>query len=262
MRALVTGSTGFIGRRLCAILTEQGWPPVVAKRGDDIDGIMRATLPDVVFHLAGAYVRDHEATDVANLVQSNVEYGGHLLESMRTNGITRIVVASSLWTLPAPRNLYAATKLAFDQILNYYCDTGVIVATNLLLGDTYGPEDRRGKIVSRMFDAIVRDEELPMTPGDQIIDIVHVNDVCSAFLQCALYDGGWGQWALRGERVSLRTLAGMIEQATGKLLRARWGALPYPLHQVMRPVEFPSLPGWAPMIPLRQGLAQLTADNA
>ncbi len=198
MKALVTGSTGFIGRRLCAMLTEQGWPPVVAKRGDDIHGIMRTTLPDVVFHLAGAYVRDHEATDVANLVQSNVEYGVQVLEAMRVCGMRRIVVASTLWALVHPVNLYAATKKAFEGILDYYRDAHGFSPTVLYLGDTYGPEDARGKIVSRMVDAALTEKTLDLSPGDQVLDLVHVDDVCQGFIHAAQSapSSPW-KWSLR-----------------------------------------------------------------
>ena len=102
MRALVTGTTGFIGRRLCAMLEARGDLVAVAKRGDDLHQIMRSAQPDVVFHLAAAYVRDHEPLDVANLVQSNVEYGTHVLEAMRVCGVTRIVAASTLWVWDHP----------------------------------------------------------------------------------------------------------------------------------------------------------------
>lgn len=262
MKYLVTGSTGFIGRRLCAILADRGDAVAVVKRGDDLHGIMAAARPDVVIHLAAAYVRDHEPLDVADLVQSNVEYGTHVLEAMRQCEVSRIVTASSLWAIPAPVNLYAATKLAFDAILDYYHEAYSFFTTTLLLGDTYGPEDRRGKIVYRMFEAIIRDEELRLTPGAQIMDLVHVDDVCAAFIHAAERPNllRHHRWALHGERVNLKELAGMIEIATLKRLKAVWGALPYHPQQTMCPADAPNLPGWAPARTLTRWLAQLAKE--
>ena len=262
MHAFLTGSTGFIGRRLATILRERGNTVTVAKRGDDHFRLMQDAKPDVVFHLAAHYVRDHEPVDVARLVQSNVEYGAMILEAMRMHGVRRIVTASSLWTQPVPVNLYAATKLAFNALVDYYTNTYSILATTLLLGDTYGPEDRRGKIIYRMFEAIIRDEALPMTPGEQILDLTHVDDVCLAFLHAAtlpcLEHDTWAVHA--GERLTLRALAARVEQAAGKPLKAVWGALPYPPAQVMNPMTSPNLPGWAPSHPLLDWLSRLAKE--
>ena len=75
-----------------------------------------------------------------------------------------------------PVNLYAATKQAFEDVLAYYADAQGIAAVTLELYDTYGPGDPRRKLIRILFEAARSGEPIQLSPGEQVIELLHVDD--------------------------------------------------------------------------------------
>lgn len=287
-RALLTGATGFIGSRLAHHLERHGWdvhrvvrptpgspsameplPPNVHIHDgstSDMIRIVGESRPDVVFHLASLFIAQHSPDQVEPLVRSNILFGLQLLEGMAWNGVRRIVNAGTGWQHYeggeySPVNLYAATKQAFEDLAAYYVDSGRVDAVTLLLFDTYGPDDPRPKIFRLLLDASASGKVLSMSPGDQLIDLVHVDDVTSAFRTAGerLLEGsvhGHERYAVSsGNPISLRNLAGNIVRAAGLNVEIIWGGRPHREREVMVPwAKGAPMPGWRPQISLDEGL--------
>lgn len=291
-RALVTGATGFVGSHLVARLLADGWEVhalvrgqsaldrlgpdarrVQVHRGDDgIDAVraaMRHARLDVVFHLASLFLSDHEPLDVAHLVESNITFGSLLLEAMSRENVRCLVNAGTSWQHYegrdySPVNLYAATKQAFEAILQYYVEATPIRAVTLELSDTYGPGDPRRKIINLLVEAARSGRELVASPGEQEIDLVHVDDVVDAFITGAgkLLSGrvdAHERYSVSSRSaISLRALAVELERALGRKVPVAWGGRPYRAREVMKPIAFAgALPGWQARIPLSLGLKAL-----
>jgi nucleoside-diphosphate-sugar epimerase len=168
--ALVTGATGFVGSHLVPRLVRAGWQVHVVSRVNSrvpdapeffqvkmhthdgtTEGMIRLigdAKPVVVFHLASLFLSQHEASDVERLVVSNVLFGNQLLEAMKTHGVSHLINTGTSWQhyenkAYSPVNLYAATKQAFESLLQYYVEAHGLRAITLKLSDTYGPHDPR-----------------------------------------------------------------------------------------------------------------------
>ena len=287
-RALVTGAAGFIGGRLARLLLAEGWE-VHALLGSacrrealadvkdlvrlhDHDGSTEGMLalvagarPDVVFHLASLFLSEHRPDQVEELVRSNVLLGTQLLEALAACGGGRFLNTGTSWQhfgTPdyRPVNLYAATKQAFEDVLAYYAEAQGIAALTLKLYDTYGPGDPRRKLIRILFEAARSGEPIQLSPGEQVIELLHVDDAARAYALAAhlLLAGEVptrAAYLLPGERLSLRDLVDRMSRATGREIRARWGGRPYRAREVMEPVgQGRPLPGWTPRIGLYEGL--------
>lgn len=288
-RALVTGAAGFIGGTLVRHLLPRGWE-VHALLGNSIreealsdvrdrvavhlhDGttasmerIVGDAKPDVVFHLASLFLTDHAAEDIDRLVASNVLFPAQLAEAMSLRGAMRLVNTGTSWQHfhregYRPVNLYAATKMAFEDLLAYYHDARGLGCVTLKLFDTYGPFDRRPKLVNLLLDAARNGTSLELSPGEQLLDLTHADDVASAFLAAGerLLESPAPRlesWFVSGSRLTVRELVEAIEEAAGRPVRANWGGRPYRPREVMVPAdpEGRLLPGWAPAIGLAEGL--------
>lgn len=292
MRALVTGGSGFIGGRLLTRLLDQGHEVTALVRGDPagrldprasaerIDGsaslgdIVGRAAPEVVFHVASAVVVEHSPDAIADIVQANVTFPTHLLEAMTRHGVRRFVNTGTSWqhhdggAAYRPSNLYAATKQAFEDIAVFYNDAHGIGIANLKLFDVYGPSDPRSKIIPLLLRVLRSGEPLGMSPGDQVLDMVHVDDVVEAFLAAALWladnPGVMETFAVRsGESHRLRDVVAALADVAGRPLPIVWGGRPYRDREVMIPwVNNVPVPGWRPLISLREGLASvLWADG-
>ena len=164
----------------------------------------------------------------------------------------------------SPVSFYAATKQAFDDLALYFCQARDMRWLKLELSDTYGPDDHRGKLFSLFEKAANAATPVPMSPGEQMLDLLHVDDVVEGFLTAGQRVLGESfvrsqAWALRsGHPLSLRQVAAVYADARGQSLNIDWGAQPYrPRTPMTVPDCTPVLPGWKPQYTLQEGIAKM-----
>lgn len=260
MKALLTGHSGFIGKRLVQMLQDAGWENRFLGHCSDpfhLNAFLKIVKPDVVFHLAGMFASDHSLEQVEPLIDSNILFGTQLLEAMAQSGTTRIITAGTSWQSPRPRNLYAATKTAFDGIMGYYADAHGIKPVTLSFTDTYGQGDTRPKLIPAMLKAAETGSHMAMLPANHLLDLVHVDDVCRAFIEATnLYSG---RWSVSAGFFRLEHVVAEFERAAGKKLDVGWGERKYRPRETSEPWVGEILPGWTPRVTLREGMAGLFA---
>ncbi len=294
--ALVTGGTGFVGSNLIRRLVDIGWEIHAIVRPDSdlkaLDGcvdnvslhthdgsteglmdIMSVAKPVVVFHLASLFLSEHRSKDVAQLVTSNVLFSTQLLEAMKESGVTGLVNTGTSWQHYenkdySPVNLYAATKQSFEAILQYYVETASLKAITLKLFDTYGPDDPRPKLFHLLEKTAQSQSTLSMSPGEQLIDIVYIDDVIDAFLLAAdevLSDSNAGhrKFAVTsGQPIKLKELVKIYSEVTGKKLNIEWGGRQYREREVMSTwSKGEALPGWQAKINLEDGVSRMLLEK-
>lgn len=293
-KALVTGVTGFVGWHVTRRLLIDGWAVEAVVRSSSRTGqlealragvkvhvhdgtaetmgrIVRAAGPDAVFHIAANTEGKGDPADVMPVLEANVVFGTQLLAAMATEGVQRIVCTGTHWQhfnneTYNPVSLYAACKEAFEKILRYYVEDRNIRAISLTLFDTYGRQDRRPKLFNLLAEAASTGVPLRMSPGEQILDLVNVDDVAEAYCVAAamLESGnspGYRSYAIRsGAPIPLRELVALYSEALGKPVPVLWGGRPYRTREVMVPWSGgETLPGWRPRIGLREGIKTLVS---
>lgn len=296
-KALVTGATGFLGGHLCQRLVACGIETMTLVRATSpeaavtklrkdttvmtTDGSTRGLTdaladakPDIVFHLAARYVASHRPEDIPGLVADNVELTAKLCEAMLLSGCERLITAGTAWQnagsapgdpTPSPNTLYAATKQAADEVIDYYARAHSLHAVTLKIYDSYGPGDPRRKFLNVLGETAARGETLQASPGDQKLHTVHVDDLVDGFIHAGnlLAAGtisGRNSFTLPSPRaITLQELAETWISATQTDARIAWGAIPYRPGEVMTPWDGTPLPGWSPRIPLEAGLRALQA---
>lgn len=290
-KALVTGGSGYIGSFLLRDLladhvavTAVIRPPtsmtalgtLPALRTVLYDGttarmleIISKEKPDVVFHLAAVGGADHTAADLERMIQANVSLGTQVLEGLRQNGCGAFVNTGTFWqhydgsASYGPTSLYAATKQAFEDILTYYTQAAGVPAITLKLFDVYGPHDIRGRLFTLLYAAQQSGIPLSLSPGEQLLDLVYIDDVIQAYRQAArlLQENpalSGGSYAVSsGVRHALREAVSVFEQVSGMPVPVVWGGRAYRPREIMVPWKGKSLPGWSPKVPLVQGLRQV-----
>ena len=233
---------------------------------DNIPGILDRVKPDVVFHLASLFLSGHTPDDLDGLVNSNILFGTKLVEAMTQNGCLKLVNTGTSWQHfgncdYSPVNLYAATKQAFENILEFYVQARGLKVVTLKLFDTYGPGDRRRKLMPVLLEKFLKHEPIPLTAGENMLDLVYVDDVCRAFSAAAkrLTDGSVRShevfFVRSGDPVTLRCLLETFSRVGERDIHAEWGAFPYRDREVMVPVKGgETIPGWEPSVPLEEGI--------
>jgi nucleoside-diphosphate-sugar epimerase len=287
---LLTGATGFIGLNLAKRLVGLNYEVhVIARRSSNLSqlarvskeihihfhngstagmkSIMKSAQPDCVFHLASLFLAKHRSQDVTPLVRSNILFGTQLLEAMSECGVKEIINASTSWqhyqnSVYDPVCLYAATKQAFEDIMVYYHNVKSIKSISIELFDTYGPNDQRHKLFYLFKQASLSHDPIKMSPGEQLIDLVYIDDVIGAFLiakERVSQEIGSAKYMLTsGNPIRLREIAAIYSKVTNTGINLDWGGLPYREREVMTPWHSgEKMPGWKPIIGLEQGIKLL-----
>lgn len=287
-RALVTGASGFVGARLARRLVEEGWDVhVLLRPHSDLEAlapvtgqiavhrfhgapgeladIVRRAAPDAVFHLAAVFLAQHKPEEIETLIEANILFPTQLLEAMAANGVRIFVNTGTAWQhfgnrAYDPVNLYAASKQAFETLLAYYVNALGFSAATLALFDTYGPGDPRPKLMPALWEAAASGRALSMSGGDQLLDMVYIDDVIDAYLatERALRTAGPVQWhygVSSGAPLRLKELVAAFEAALGVRLDVGWGERPYRPRETMQAwSDFEAPPGWRARMPLDEGL--------
>ena len=292
-RVLITGITGYIGSHLARkLLPEYEVYGLVREplnkayiedifsqihfvyydgTYDSMDAALEACRPDLVYHLATYYTGSHSAEHIRKLLDSNIGMGLHLLEAMSEHAVPALVYASTVMAhyqgeAYRPLNLYAATKQAFSDLLAYYTDAGLLRAVTLVISDTYGPGDRRPKVLNLIRDAAQKKEPMALSRGNQDYDVVYIDDVVRAFqlageqLLAGQMQGGTFQ-IVPEFPLTLRETVEKMLQLHGSFWQGDWGARPPAQREILRAVRvYPTLPDWKPAVSLEEGLRSLEWD--
>jgi nucleoside-diphosphate-sugar epimerase len=294
--ALITGGTGFIGENLAKYLINNGWEvnllsrdvqkitelpglidvKKIYKYDGSYDSITKALIeirPKIVFHLAAYFSAEHQPKDLDNLYSGNLVFGSQLLEAMSNSNINTLVNTGTSWEHYKdsdynPVNLYAATKQAFEKIIDYYVQAKSFKVYTLKLFDTYGYGDRRGKLVDYVISSIQNHKSLIFSPGDQLLDFVHVKDVVRAYERAAFLlvndaPSTHRRFGISSQKlVSLKEMVELIQKLMSDTSTIGWGDRDYRAREVMKPwTGFKKLDGWEPTVPLEEGLLELIGLN-
>jgi len=247
MKVLVTGGAGFIGAHLVAALRAAG-DEVVAldnmRRGarDKLPFDVQVVEGDIrerdtvaramrgvrrVYHLAAQSNVLGAVADTDYSFTSNVVGTYNVLVAARDAGVERVVFTSSreaygeVERLPVaedrpmnPKNAYGASKVAGEVYCRTFQNTYGLDVSVLRLANVYGPGDR-DRVIPIWLDRARRGEDLELYGGEQVLDLVRVEQVVEALRRA-------GDKALGGQPVNVGSGAGTSLRG----LAARVQALP------------------------------------
>jgi nucleoside-diphosphate-sugar epimerase len=293
-KAIITGGTGYIGSNLARHLLNRGWKiSIISRINSDLEYIkdikekisiyyynndvndlcyyFSKFKPDVIFHLAAYIKNEHKINDIFNLIDSNIKLGTCILEAMKYAKINFLVNTGTYWQhynnqTYNPVNLYAATKEAFEKIIELYVELYNIKTVTLKLFDVYGPGDKREKLLSTLKKYTIKNiKPLEVSPGEQKLDLVYIDDVVKAYEEAFNYLNKNKNSHIHkkfavctGELYSLKEVVEKYEKIIGCDVRINWGGKPYREREIMLPwSNYEKLPNWHPEFSLEEGLKKM-----
>jgi nucleoside-diphosphate-sugar epimerase len=285
-RVLVTGASGFIGRRLCRRLRELGaeveaasrkpapagepgnWHQVDLADPEEARRLVADTKPGTAFHLASQVTESREQALVLPTFHANLASTVYLLDALAEQGCKRIVQTGSLEEpdpgdpVSTPTSPYAAAKWsagAYGRMFHHLWGTPVVLARLFMV---YGPEQRDlGKPVPHVITSLLLGREPQLGSGKRPVDWVYVDDVVEGLLRLGRADGVEGLQVDLGSG-KLVPVRAVVEQLYALLAPDRqppFGGVPDRAMEqvrVARVEETAELLGWSPAVTLEEGLAR------
>jgi len=225
VRCLVLGAGGFLGRALCAALQGQG--AIVHAYGRSLSAAppsggtlwTEATFEDApalasalhgqeaVFHLLSSSLPENSNRNPAADVASQVVPSILLLELCRAARVRKVVFASSggtVYGIPStvptpegagtvPISAYGINKLMVERYLELFRHLYGLDYHVLRIANPYGPGQspfkKQGVVAAMLHRALSGSAIELWGTGEVTRDFIHVDDVSSAFMAAAQYEG-------------------------------------------------------------------------
>lgn len=287
MKALVTGSAGFLGRHVAQHFVEQGWEVTGFDQVDqgeaktivgDLtapDSIKEAMAgKDVVVHI-GAIGDVYLAGEQPALAASvNVVGTSNVVEAALAHG-ARVVYAST-WEVYGhphyqpidedhptnPDHPYNITKLGGEAMLLAACRLRDLSGIALRLGTAFGSGLRRNSVFRIFIDRARQGEPITIQgDGSQGRQFTHASDIARAFELAARSElSGLALNIVAPETVSIKTLAETVVSRFPTELTfgaPRPGDVPPALVSAERAAQ---MLNWQAEMPFDQGLDELIDD--
>jgi nucleoside-diphosphate-sugar epimerase len=292
MRVLLTGAPGFIGAAVARRLVREGcqvFAPVRPESNlwriqdivdsiqvlpcdlldpDQVRGCLEKSQPEVCFHLAWYAEPGKYLTSPLNLRHLSASL--KLAESLAENGCKRLVVAGSCAEYnselgylsenspTAPGTLYAASKLALNLTLEKLAPQLDLQVSWGRIFYVYGPCEDERRFIPAVISSVLRGEATKLTPGGQVRDYLHIEDVASAMWAIAQKNLDGITNIGSGVPVTNREVAIKIGNILKRPELVRFGDLPYrpgdPMFVCADTRRLREQTGWQPGFDLEQGL--------
>lgn len=180
MAIVVTGAGGFIGRNLLVHLRERKLDVIALGSDADEDAWRKAVeQADFVFHLAGV----NRPKDDAEFITGNTDVTSTLCRMLEDVGRTTPILYAS--SIQAERdNAYGRSKRAAEDVLLEHAQRTGAPVRIFRLANVFGKWARPNynSVVATFCHNTAHGLEIAVNDANAGLSLVHVDDVCAAFL--------------------------------------------------------------------------------
>lgn len=206
---LITGSTGFIGKSLVnnllgenkkifAIIRKnkknikstekikkkyKNFFPIFFKNNKELKKKLSKIKFNAVVNLATNYMPYYTHKDLSSIMNSNIIFPTLILDLCCKFKTLKFINLCSIMQFDKnrheiPQNFYSLTKILFKQTMSYYQIINKNkIFINLYIGDTYGSNDNRKKILPTLLKNYKKNKNTKILTKNLELNVLHVEDV-------------------------------------------------------------------------------------
>jgi len=206
MKVLVTGANGFTGQHLIKTLIGKGFEVIATSRNEsllpsynkltyynieltdvsNVENLFDLTRPNAVIHTAAMSKPDECSANPNLCTANNIEATGHLLEAATKVGTQHFIYLSTDFIFgeggphaeddaPAPLNLYGASKLEAEALINAAAIKATIVRPVFMYGPVW--QNLRPSFIQWVAGKLKNGEPIKVVT-DQARTPTYIGDLC------------------------------------------------------------------------------------
>ena len=234
---LVTGSSGFIGRKVLEKLPKLGvitdYNNSMRINLQNIDEVMKIDSADIVIHLAGKTPKKElKWNDYFN---NNISSTLNILEYCIIKNVKKLIYVSNyIYGNPKyspideihpinPHNSYSESKYLGERLCKFYCDKMNINLIILRPFNIYGESMNKNFLLSNLINSIKTDQKMTIVNKDSRRDFLHVDDFVDLILKIKDYNCKFEIFNVgTGISFSFNEIIEKIEKITSKKLNLEY----------------------------------------
>lgn len=247
-KILLTGATGFIGSNILEEIKKDNQVFVIQRKKskkkikksknikilkfNDYNLLSKKLSKievDIIINCATHYKKEHKHKDIFKFIESNILLGNIILENIKNLKAKKFINFSTTWeninkNKLYPKNLYAAYKKGFNNIIEFYKNKlPNIKFFNLIIGDTFGINDNRTKLINTLRKNYHKDKISNIVSKNLYLNLINVDDIVSAVKMILKKEIQAGNYVLKNSKYfNIYKLIKFINQNNDKKMNIKW----------------------------------------
>ena len=265
---LITGSTGFIGSNLLALLykknklillirSKRKISPLKKKYPrlkciyfntyKNLDHQLKKIKVDIILHSATHYVKNHSKNDIEKLANSNMVFGNILLDNLKQMKVKKFINFSSVWEnyngiKDNILNLYSVYKKSFSLLMMFYERLyPTIKFYNLNISDTFGKNDKRKKLINT-FSNFKNNKLTNIISSKLRMNLVNIIDIINCvnlIINKSIKPGNYS--LINSKNYSISEIINKHKKNNKKKIKVKWRAIEIVKEKIYM---YKKVPGW------------------
>lgn len=266
MKALVTGSSGFLGHYLVKELNKKGieivcfdqqipYPKLVSHysgknvhfvQGDLLNKeVLLSAMEgcDLVFHTAAIADIDKAKMLPVQTMEVNVVGTAKCLECAKETGVKRFLFASTVYTAGSWGSFYRVSKQAGESLCKTFHNEFGLNYTILKYGSLYGKEANHWNFIYRVCkDLLTKGEYTYISSPNSVREYIHIQDAARETIRIAQDSEFENKIALISghQRMTVKEFFDMVQEIIGKKCIINYTPDEEHRHYIITPYKFES----------------------
>lgn len=245
---LLTGANGFIGSNILntirlnykvyiiqnpdtkkTIIKHKNIKVISFKDYNNLSSKLKKLNINTVIHCATFYKEKHSLKDINKFVKSNILLGNIILENINNFNAMKFINFSTTWEdsdgkRNNPKNLYAAYKSGFANIVEYYKNKNShITFIDLIVVDTFGKNDSRRKIINTLKTNFKKKRVTKIVSTKLMLNLLNVDDIVDAVKIVLRKNIKNGRYILKNSKyLNLYKLISKINKNSKIKIKVKW----------------------------------------